>query len=89
MQFLRLRVTMSEENNNNNNSMEKQSGSRHSTMLETNLFAYMMEQSKQCERCVWKNDDYNRFFVFHFIYIYACVYLLSPIVTFKDSFEYI
>lgn len=63
-----------------NSGMQKQHN-RHSTlsMLETNLFAYMnmMELSKQYERCVWKNDDYNRF---HFIYIF-----LSPIVTFKDS----
>lgn len=45
------------------------------------LHICMMELSKQCERCVWKNDDYNRF---HFIYV------LSPIVTFKDSHaEYI
>lgn len=62
-----------------NSGMQKQHN-RHSTLslCWTNLFAYMnmMELSKQCERCVWKNDDYNRF---HFIYV------LSPIVTFKDS----
>lgn len=68
--YEKKRVT---EKNNDNNSMEKQ---RHAeaaqqtlelSMLETNLFAYMnmMELSKQCECCVWKNDDYNRF---HFIY---------------------
>lgn len=63
-----------------NSGMQKQHN-RHSKLparrwRQIYLHICMMELSKQCERCVWKNDDYNRF---HFVYV------LSPIVTFKDS----